>query len=56
MQRRAKSCIKDGAIEVKRRDNRSDTEQKVYVQCEPTEMPLPISLIKEGSTWKWSNV
>ncbi|MFO0744351.1 MAG: hypothetical protein U1F43_01585 [Myxococcota bacterium] len=56
-QRRAAACIKDGdTIEVTRTDKISETELKIFVQCEPTAMPIPFWMIKEGSAWHFSNI
>jgi len=57
MQRRAKNCVKDGdSIEVTRTDKISETELKIFVQCETTAMPIPFWLIKESDGWKFSNI
>lgn len=57
MKRRADKCIKEGdSIEVTRTDKISETELKIFVQCEPTAMPVPFWLIKEGAAWKFSNI
>lgn len=57
MQRRAAKCVRDGdTIEVTRTDKISETEMKIFIQCEPTAMPVPFSLIKEGAEWKFSNI
>ncbi len=57
IQRRAGKCIKDDdTIEVTRTDKISETELKIFLQCEPTAMPVPFWLIKEGTVWKFSNI
>lgn len=57
MQRRAGKCVKnEDTIEVTRTDKISETELKIFVQCEPTAMPVPFWLIKEGNAWHFSNI
>lgn len=57
MQRRAGKCVKDGdTIEVTRTEKISETELKIFVQCETTAMPIPFYVIKEGKDWHFSNI
>jgi hypothetical protein len=57
-QRRAAACLRqDGsAVEVNRVDDLSATEKKVFINCEPTAMPVPFFLIKEGERWLFSAI
>jgi len=54
IQRRSKNCVKaDGTIKVTRTDEISDTEKKIFVQCEETAMPVPFRLGLENGKWNF---
>jgi hypothetical protein len=57
-QRRAAACLREGgaAVEVNRVDDLSPTEKKLFINCEPTAMPVPFFLVKEGDRWLFSNI
>lgn len=52
--KRSKSCVKpDGSIKVTRTDKISDTEVKLFVQCEETASPYPFRLGLDNGKWKF---
>jgi hypothetical protein len=57
-QRRAAACLRDNgaAVEVNRTDDLSATERKIFLNCEPTAMPVPFHLVKEGEAWRFSQI
>ncbi len=57
-QRRAAACLRDNgaAVEVNRVDDLSPSEKKIFLHCEPTAMPVPFFLVKEGDSWLFSSI
>ncbi len=56
--RRAAACLREdgSAVEVNRVDDLSVTEKKIFINCEPTAMPVPFFLVKEGERWLFSAI
>lgn len=56
VRQRAGKCIREqGKIEVKKREG-TDTEVKVFVQCEETAMPIPFTMVRENGHWMFGGL
>jgi hypothetical protein len=56
--RRAAACLReDGAgIDIQRVEDISETEKKVFLNCEKTAMPVPFYVVNEGGKWLFSSI
>lgn len=56
--RRANACLREdgAAIDIQRVEDISETEKKVFLNCEKTAMPVPFFVVNEGGKWLFSSI